>query len=71
VLCHWACVWQLQDAPADYHLSLGRGQGRLRRCEGVLWAFNVENFEIAKTCVAGLAHLGLDHAHYQRYTPTT
>ena len=31
--------WQLQDAP-DYHLSRGRGQGRLRRCEGVLWAFN-------------------------------
>jgi hypothetical protein len=26
--------WQLQDAP-DYHLSRGRGQGRLRRREGV------------------------------------
>ena len=30
--------WQLQDAP-DYHLSRARGQGRLRRCEGVLWTF--------------------------------
>ena len=43
----------------DYHLSRGRGQGRLRRCEGVLWAFkNVEDIKIAKTCVAGSPRSG-------------
>jgi hypothetical protein len=52
--------WQLQDAP-DYHLSWGRGQGRLRRCGGVLWAFKRRKcVEIAKRAL--LAHLGLEHA---------
>jgi hypothetical protein len=52
--------WQLQDGP-DYHLSWGRGQGRLRRCGGVLWAFKRRKcVEIAKRAL--LAHLGLEHA---------
>ena len=46
--------WQLQDGP-DYHLSWGRGQGRLRRCGGVLWAFKRRKcVEIAKRAL--LAH---------------
>ena len=49
---------QLQDA-LDYHLSRDRGQGRLRRCEGVLCGpLNVENIKIAKTCVAGSPRSG-------------
>jgi len=52
--------WQLQDAP-DYHLSWGRGQGRLRRCGGVLWPFKRRKcVEIAKRALLG--HLGLEHA---------
>ena len=52
--------WQLQDGP-DYHLSWGRGQGRLRRCGGVLWPFKRRKcVEIAKRAL--LAHLGLEHA---------
>ena len=52
--------WQLQDGP-DYHLSWGRGQGRLRRCGGLLWAFKRRKcVEIAKRAL--LAHLGLEHA---------
>ena len=40
--------WQLQDGP-DYHLSWVRGQGRLRRCGGVLWPFKRRKcVEIAK-----------------------
>jgi hypothetical protein len=50
--------WQLQDGP-DYHLSWGRGQGRLRRCGGVLWAFKRRKcVEIAKRALLG--HLGLE-----------
>ena len=52
--------WQLQDAP-DYHLSWGRGQGRLRRCGGVLWAFKRRKcVEIAKRALL---------ATYARNTP--
>ena len=52
--------WQLQDGP-DYHLSWGRGQGRLRRCGGVLWPFKRRKcVEIAKRALLG--HLGLEHA---------
>ena len=55
--------WQLQDGP-DYHLSWGRGQGRLRRCGGVLWAFKRRKcVEIAKRAL--LAHLGLEHAGWE------
>ena len=43
----------------DYHLSRGRGQGRLRRCEGVYCGpLNVENIKIAKTRVAGSPRSG-------------
>ena len=52
--------WQLQDAP-DYHLSQGRGQGRLRRCERVLWAFKRRKLSKSRKR-ALLGHLGLDHA---------
>ena len=52
--------WQLQDGP-DYHLSWGRGQGRLRRCGGVLWAFKRRKcVEIAKRALL---------ATYARNTP--
>ena len=52
--------WQLQDGP-DYHLSWGRGQGRLRRCGGVLWPFKRRKcVEIAKRALL---------ATYARNTP--
>ena len=33
--CHWACAGSFKMHHPDYHLSGGRGQGRLRRCGGV------------------------------------
>ena len=51
--------WQLQDGP-DYHLSWGRGQGRLRRCGGVLWAFKRRKcVEIAKRALLGHLNKGV------------
>ena len=59
--------WQLQDGP-DYHLSWGRGQGRLRRCGGVLWAFKRRKcVEIAKRALLG--HLGLERPTRRDLTP--
>ena len=63
--CHWACAGSLlQDAP-DYHLSRGRGQGRLRRCEGVLWTFKHRKISKSRkpALLGHLARSGPRRAH--------
>ena len=53
--------WQLQDGP-DYHPSWGRGQCRLRRCGGVLWAFKRRKcVEIAKRALLATPTPGTRH----------
>ena len=56
--------WQLQDAP-DYHLSRARGQGRLRRCEGVLWTFKHRKISKSRkrALLGHLARSGPRRAH--------